>query len=625
MSHWHRRVWPTCLLVVTCLFQTGYSAPEAAPQDEIPSIEQLPAAIRAAKDRFRPLTAEDLQQAREQLDAAATRLDERLDREGEEGREWRIFLLWDQLERELATDQPDLDVLDQVYKRFIEDREGLEMAWFLDARDALARYRNTARNIGNAKLPDLYRQVLEALAAQVEAYTKNPTAKGALAIGYLIEQLDGAGQAPEVVRAVRHHFVRPNLEFVASAEFLSAGLAGPIDRTEPVRDNILGTDIRGQGRTVGRTVVELVPDERFAVIDLLMEGTNRSRHVGYNGPVRIFSDANTSLAARKRIWIDANGVHSFPAVSDAKTANRIRGLCAVRGGRLIERFARRRAAQQEPLAEAIAAQHAEVRLNRRIDDEAGEEIPRLHRAFVEKFRRPLLDRRLFPRLLKFSTSADSLRTVAIAADDSQLAAPAPPPAPSQAGQVLLAVHESLVHNLADRALAGRTLTHERYVEFFTWLRGSPPQEPPEEKNKKWAVSFPDLRPVSVEFADGQISVTIRGRRYIEDEDSYPGMDVSVRYAVETSPQGITLVRQGDLAIFPPGFKPGGTARLTPRQIVIRKLLQKRYERIFKPELLGEGVELRGPWSKLGRLEPVSVVAQDGWLVTAWQAGAKPSP
>ena len=625
MTHCHRRVWPSCFVALSFLLQTGYAAPTSAVQAEIPSIEQLPAAIRAAKDRFCPLTAEDLEQAREQLDAALARLDAQLDREGEGGRQWRIFLLWDQLERELAKDQPDLEVLDQVYKRFTEDREGLEMAWFLDARDALGRYRNTARNIGNAKLPDLYGQVLDALAAQVEAYTEDPTAKGALAIGYLIDQLDGAGQAPEVVRAVRHHFVKPNLRFAMSEGFLEAGLAGPIDRTEPVRDHILGTDIRGEGRTVGRTVVELVPDERFAVIDLLMEGTNRARHVGYNGPVRIFSDANTSLTARKRIWIDAQGVHSFPAVSDAKTANRIRGLCAVRGGRLIERFARRRAAQQEPLAEAIAAQHAEGRLNRRIDDEAAETIPRMHRAFVEKFRRPLLDRRLFPRLLRFSTAADSLNMVAIAADDSQLAAPAPPPAPSQAGQVQFAVHESLIHNVADRALAGRTLTHERYVEFFTWLRGSPPQEPPEEKNKKWAVSFPELRPVSVEFAGGQVSVTIRGRRYIEEEDSYPGMDVSVRYAVETSPQGITLVRQGELAIFPPGFKPGGTARLTPRQIVIRKLLQKRYDRIFKPELLGEGIELRGPWSKLGRLEPVSVVAQDGWFVTAWQAEGEASP
>jgi len=619
MTNWHRHVWLTCFFVVSCFSQKAYGAPASTPPAEISSIEQLPDAIRAAKDRFRPLTAEDLEQARSQLDAAVARLDERLDEDGEKGREWRVYLLWDQLERELAEAEPDLDALDQVYRRFTEDREGLEMAWFLDARDALARYRNTARNIGNAKLPDLYGQVLDALAAQVEAYTEKPTAKGAMAIGYLIDQLDGAGQAPEVVRAVRHHFVRPNLRFVASAEFLSAGLGGPIDRTEPVRDNILGTDIRGEGRTLGRTKVELVPEDRFAVIDLLMEGTNRAGHVGYNGPVRIFSDSNTSLAARKRIWIDANGVHSFPAVSDAKTANRIRGLCAVRGGRLIERFARRRAAQQEPLAEAIAAEHAQQRLNRRIDDEAAQKIPRMQRTFVEKFRRPLLERRLFPRLLKFSTAADSLNMVAIAADDSQLAAPAPPPAPSQAGQVQFAVHESLVHNVADRALAGRTLTHERYVEFFTWLRGSPPQEPPEEKNKKWAVSFPELRPVSVEFADGQVSVTIRGRRYIEEEDSYPGMDVSVRYAIETSPQGITLVRQGGLAIFPPGFKPGGTARLTPRQIIIRKLLQKRYERIFKPELLGEGIELRGPWSKLGRLKPVSVVAQDGWFVTAWQA------
>jgi len=626
MTHRHRRVWLICLIALTCFLQRGYGDTVPASQGAAPSIERLPAVIRAAKEHFCPLTDEHLRQARGQLEAAVARLEQHLDPAEEKGREWRVYLLWDQLASELSKDEPDLGTLDRVYKRLVDDREGLGMAWFLDVRDALARYRNTARNIDNAKLPGAYEQVLDALAAQVEAYSEKPTAKRALAIGYLVDQLEGAGQAPDVIRAVRHHFVKPNLKLVVSAEFVSAGLAGPIDRTGPVRDNILGTEVRGQGRTVGRTVVELVPDERFAVIDMLMEATNRSRNVGYNGPVRVFSDATTSLASRKRIWIDEKGVHSFPAVSDAKTNNRMRGLCAVRGGRLVERFARRRAAQQEPFAEAIAAEHAEQRLNRQIDDEAGETIPRMHRTFIEKFRRPLLDRRLFPRLLRFSTTADSFNVVVLAADDSQLAAPAPPPAPSQEGQIQVSLHESLVHNLADRALAGRTLTHERYVEFWTWLRGSPPQESPEEKNKKWAVSFPELRPVSVEFADGQLSVTIRGRRYYEDGESYPGMDVSVRYAVEPTPQGVHLVRQGEPAIFPPGFQPGGRARLTARQLVIRKLLEKRYQRIFKPKLLGEGIEMRGSWSEVGRLKPVSAAAEKGWLITAWRVEAhQPAP
>src|SRR5258707_321407 len=51
---------------------------------------------------------------------------------------------------------------------------------------------------------------------------------------------------------------------------LAARLAAtPLDRVEPVRDNILKTDIYGTGHTRGTVTVEFVPSDDVAVMDLV--------------------------------------------------------------------------------------------------------------------------------------------------------------------------------------------------------------------------------------------------------------------------------------------------------------------------------------------------------------------
>jgi len=591
----------------------------AADTEQFPSLTELPSAIRAAKDNFRPLGAEDLEAARAELFATVQRLDEQLNAHPETGDQWREYLDWDALTTQIARNEPDLDVLGDIQKRLDGDRAGLEMAWFLDVRDALKRYRDTARNIGNERLPAAYEKVLEALAQQVEAYTADPSAKGAMAIGYLIDQLRSAGQAQGIVRAVRHHFVGPNLCVRIAADFVAAGLEGPVDRTGPVRDRILGTDVRAQGRTVGRTTVELPPDDRFLVVDTVLYAANDADSIGYNGPARIYSNSTTLLGARKRIWVDADGVHSFPAVSRAKTDNRVRSVCAVRGGRIVAGIASRRVAQQQPLAEAIAADHAEDRLNRQIDEQAEDHVARLDRLYREKFLEPLPKRRLFPERLDYRTTKEALHVALVKADATQIAASSPPPELGTEGQLQLAVHESLVHNVCDQAFAGRTFTKKQYQALAAWVRDEPVDQAAGGRRETWAVGFPQRRPISVEFADGQMTIKIRVARYYEDNESYPGMEATVHYRIEPAGEGTILVRQGEIEIFPPGFDPRGGGRLTPRQVIVRNLLKKRYERIFKPELLVEGFVPGRAWAKIGRLGASVVKLQDRWLAVAWTA------
>ena len=98
----------------------------------------------------------------------------------------------------------------------------------------------------------------------------------------------------------------------------------------------------------------------------------------------------------------------------------------------------------------------------------------------------------------------------------------------------------------------------------------------------------------------------------------PGMDLSVSYRIEVEGQGLKAVRLGEIEAVPPQFVPGSGRKLSASQIAIRNVLRRRLGKIFTEELTSEGFVLPGNWEKIGRMVPVEVSCQRGWLVIAWK-------
>ncbi|MBN2474184.1 MAG: hypothetical protein JXB62_06235 [Pirellulales bacterium] len=595
--------------------------PAGPPQ---PSIDQLPAACLAAKDGFRPVTAADLQEAGAGLRVALGRLERWLSADGTKGNRWKSYLHWDRIQSELGSSgPPDLTVLDKTFERLDGEDPGLRLVRFCDARQALRKYLSVARAADNPELATGYGQLLDGLAARLESYIANPTAEDALAIGQAIAWLDAVSQAPDLVLAIRHHLARPNLMVQVSEAVVAAGIAGPVDDTAPIRDVILGTTICGTGHTIGETRVELVADAERAAMDVIFLGTTESDNVGYNGPARIYSHGTTVFDARKRLWIDTEGLRSLPAESHATTRTKIDRIRAKRSSRLVEQIAWQRACKQKTTAEQIASRHAEQRVNRRVNAQGAEMMNRVNRAMAEKFRRPLRQRRLFPERLDFSTTGDFLHVVALQAGPTELAAPTAPPSLTGEPDLSVRLHESLINNLASDALSGMTLREEAFQAAVVEILGELPERlAADEDQEPWGITFARHRPISVTFDDGRFSITLRGQRYYKAGKPHPGMEVTAVYQIARGPQGLKAVRQGELQILPPGFT-AGKSRLSPGQIVIQTLLERRFGRIFQEELIGEGLVLPGKWRKMGEMEPVELLCKDGWLAVAWKRVADP--
>ena len=575
-------------------------------------------AALAADASFVPAPKEEAVQRKAALESALAKLEKHLT--GDNGQRWREYLRLDSLHEQLQAETPDINTLATVERQFTADHAGLEMPIFADVGTALDRYISivVARR---DELKDQYVAQLQGLAKELKQYADDPSEDVAVQIGAKLGWLQRVRQAGGLVRAVRRRFSRPNLYVQASAGLVAAGIEQPVDDTSPVRDHILGTDITGTGHTVGHVSVELVPSENSAVIDILLSGQTKTETVGHNGPATIYSDGSVAISGSKRVVLDNAGFKSYPARGRAVARTRTRGIGARH--RIVRRIASRRLAQQKAQAERIGSDHAGVRVRRRVEDQAGDQLSEAHSGYIDNIRNPLLRRREFPELLQFRTTKDALFVTGLHAGRMRLGAPSEPPTIDGDYDLVVRVHESMVNNMAAALLSGATLEEEEVQQKVIEWRGELPEQLESEPDRDpWAITFAASQPISVKFDDGGIEITMRGQRYTSGERDFRAMNITARYKAEIKDNGALLVRQGDLVVLPPNFVPG-KSRLSSQQISWQTTLERRFGKVFEPEIESEGLELPGSWKKAGRLDLKILQSEAGWLALAWVASGEP--
>src|SRR5262245_30173424 len=162
-----------------------------------------------------------------------------------------------------------------------------------------------------------------------------------------------------------------NLLVDVSGRLVSAAAAQTVDEVRPVCEYILETDIVGTGRTIAKSHAEMVPDVQRALVDLVLRGTTYSNAVGSKDSMRAYLTVCMPFEVRKRIVIDAAGIHGWPACASAQAMSRLLCMTNLQGydDTLGVHFARRIFYQDQALAEHITARRAESRLACEMEDE----------------------------------------------------------------------------------------------------------------------------------------------------------------------------------------------------------------------------------------------------------------
>jgi len=584
---------------------------------QTPSAADLPGLLRAAKGKFKAPTDQQVTTQRAAVKRAADELDRFLARGGSavvEG--WRKYLGWDVLRDQLALETPDLQRLNTVLQSLYGIAPGLESAPFRNLRTALHQYMNTMLVRTTPAMVEQYDTQLEELAASLEAYAQQPSTELAEKIGETMGWLSSAGQGPELLTAIRHHYAQPNLEARVSGRFAAQGINGPVEEVTSVNDVILGTTINGVAQTRGDLQLALVPDHSRATFDIHMTGTAYSNNRGVNRGVQIYPTGATSINAVKRIFVDADGIHTFPAEASCYTNSTINSIehCL----RIVEKMAWKRATQQKADAQVVASAHAETRVEGRMNARTNEMLKEPRERFATNFRAPLLRRGEFPQRFELSTTNDDIHVRLMQANNYQLAAASPPPEISGDFDLSLRLHESFVRNFSEAALGGYELTDERLVKLLEENGREVPEELRIDPSKDpWSITFAADQPIRVEFNDQKVKIALRGRRFTRGEQVVSSeMDIWALYALTRTPEGAKLTREGEVQA---EYTMGGFENAA--KIAIKTLMRKKFDALFKSEIAGEGIQLKGRWGEAGPLKLGHLDASSGWLSLGWSLPA----
>lgn len=571
---------------------------------------------------FEKPSAEALTEAAAALRRALGPLDRLLSR-SKSGADWRAYLDWSAAETQAADGEAlDVETLLRLYRRFDAEENGLEMYQFVAVRRALAAAIEVVVAATNDRAAETYQKRIDKLAGLVTAAAREGTTESLDGVGPLLARLSESRQAAGVVARIRGLVDRPNLHLHVDEKLLGTAVNRVVDRVAPVNEIVLGTPVRGMGRTSGTVLLDFLPSADRAVTQLTFTATNRATTRSSKGPVTVCSEGLTDLFARRRIFIDDERVWTEPITASASTSTRTTGI-GIRsrfGQKMIRRIASKKVAEIRPRAEAVSERKAREKVRQEFEQETSAAIAEASRDYQEKFRKPLRERGWYPELLRMSTTSDRLAVVARKALADQIAAFTDPPKAEADAVLGVRLHETVVNNAAAITLAGRTITQEFVEEQLKERDGtlpeslaSDPDQPP------WSITFAKRKPIELDADDGRVKLTIRGSRYTSGERSFPAMDIWVTYRIESAGGVTRLFRDGDVQIYPPGFEPGGEEKLSVSETSLRRILQKRFGRVFKEVVDIEPLELPGELAAAGPLPLHRLEARrDGWLAAGWR-------
>jgi len=603
-------------LLSTVLFIAiaGSFSPLTGQDDLPPSTNPTPAnelgdlaeRVRAAK--VYEISSEDIRLAELRVRRAMNRVENYLMPGGNQYvADWKKYLLWDNLVSEVGQETPDLRKLGQAGQRLFADHEGLERPEFLDLRKRLLTYVRWSQIAQRGEIGGLISPMFEEMALAIEAYEKQPSTENTARIGRAVGSLRAAAQVTDLATEVRREFAKPNLYFHIDKNLIAPAVAQPVCEATPVSETILCVPVTGQSVLQGNVSLEISQAIEHAALEIRLNGVSHNSNTAH-ARLNVHTVGQTEVSAVKRIIFDEHGLRSMPATVWANTNTQVAGVDAKLG--LVRRIATSQAQDRLGHGNAVATASAKRRVAQNFDEQVDQQIADANARMKKELRAPLLRRDAYPAAVNFNTSNQFLHGNATQQNDFQLSTNTTPGVLNQSHLLTVWLHESWVRNLAESMLAGRTVDNEELAELMKDNSFVPPAGLESgEANDNWSITFPSVAPISCEFQDHIVRVTVAGQRWTRGDDALNElMKITASYRIVHTSPGFQLERVGK-----PKVESKGTGA---RQAAFRGFFAKRFDEMlpqtFEPEGFKLPEQLKG-----GRLMSKEVHANDGWLGIGW--------
>jgi hypothetical protein len=422
----------------------------------------------------------------------------------------------------------------------------------------------------------------------------------------------------------------PNLLIDVSAAAMNSLVRREVDRTEPAQDVIQETPVTGKARTIATIRAELISDQHQAALDIVFDGRVYGQTVGTRPHVLIYTSSTTSLEIRQRVVFDAKGIRFCPIPACAQSTIT---LCDIMSREepdaLAIRFAQKAFQKNVHLAEAETAYKSAGRAAKGLEEELTPALSSASKSIgkaLKAFRRA----GLAMEPLEFQSTPDFLEA-RLHFDTASENQPATAPLLPSDIDVGLRIHESLVNEVARKALGGKVIDLNKVNDFYDvntlgLIRDG--RKDDLRKNallnlakllggftgKSTTIILAQKDPVTVTFTDQGFQLEVHVASIRQDKTIYQGMRVRSVYRFENSRAGVHAVRKEPVQFIAlTDAEKKGEAQpasfLVLREVLFAEVMKDRLTLAPLPVVASiPGLRLEAPRSG----------ARDGWFALAWK-------
>jgi hypothetical protein len=190
------------------------------------------------------------------------------------------------------------------------------------------------------------------------------------------------------------------------------------------------------------------------------------------------------------------------------------------------------------------------------------------------------------------------------------------------------LHETAVDNYSASLLSGATARQTKPnedVKFNVqlpkwmdkmWKNRKTETTGKEEPFKEFALTFRDNRPISVNFVQNKVKLTVHMAHLKSGDKTFDNWDVTGSYNPELSDGKVILRREGDLVMLPADFR----GQLNSRQVAERRNLEEELNKRsdqgkgFPKKIEFDPIKPEGKVADAGPLEFNRFTCGDGWVI-----------
>ncbi|MFV0444014.1 MAG: hypothetical protein ACK5Q5_10630 [Planctomycetaceae bacterium] len=449
-----------------------------------------------------------------------------------------------------------------------------------------------------------------------------------------IESLAG-GNAAALRTAMGEHYWNYNLHLAVGETFMQTFFSDQRSESGGVSEYVQDVYVSGCQWTNTRVNVDLKPCDTAAKFTLTIDGDNRSRTTGEVCSATVYNSGTARFRAEKDIVFDGLkfslcpsriGVNASNCTYDAETCLSWVPIA----GNLARNFALEKAAERKPESDAYTRQKISREVRSRFDRETSKQFSEAEQKIQTDLYRPLDEINLRPEAMALSSSETHLSVRERLMEEGELGAGRPPEYPIPLNGLLVQLHQSLLSNGSDRMeFAGQRLTQKEVDEKIKSkldriMKDRPVPEaktPPadeteverqkrldkEARDAKTKLVFDTIDPISFQFEDGAIIMSLRAGLEREGEESIPTQIISVPLKLSVEGDKVVMTR-GNVGVKPAERPRNLGEQIARARIMIQKIeegIPERREQDASKEIKQQG--------KSVTVQVRSIISEDGWL------------